>query len=529
MALSLVAKRRKKIPTGICEANHFQVIAYRVVQSLGWRIAAISDHELVAYARVSLRSAGEEIRLKLLKGSIKVTSECVGIQPFAFGKNVSNIRRFGQRLKELETTTSKEDIPTYLQEIDAQEEISNQLSSTVTHSKNQISDIFSIFFGEKDFYFTSKILALNVFIYILLWVTGSYEQAYQLEAFYYFGGVHRGLINDGEWWRLIAQTFVHGSFLHLFFNMYAFLYVSLLLEPLIGRYRYLGLYLLVGALASLSSVFYFENVIAIGASGAIFGLYGATLALLIAGLLRNRIRISLFISLTVFTSYSLISGMEEGVDYAAHLGGFASGIVLGFLMAWWMKRKERNHRIFALSLALAGMLAYGFFVFQHISKHPSVFTYPEPLALEIMLMDYQHTSEQDFTLEEANIFEAGFSEFAAKYNTARGLIKMQESKVSDLILRHEAAIQRLHEALKVLKRIKQHYRSYEQFDLLQSAARSCDANLRLLLVYSKALENPNHSYGRIIRPVLNESLMYHNQLSKRTHLINSHLFGQDFY
>ena len=519
MALSLVAKRRKRIQLLSPDLARFTAVSMRVLTELGWRIAAVDQDCIVAYTKVSLRSAGEEVRLQFQKDHVLITSECVGIQPTAFGKNNRNICRFTNRFNELWVSTSNEEVESILIELQDNEEISKELNSVATHSKNQISDIISIFFAKKDFYFTSKILSINIFLYILLWATGSYDPAYIMDTFYHFGGVHRGLINDGEWWRLLTQCFIHGGFLHLFFNMYTFLYVSLLLEPLIGRFTYLSLYLLSGIMASLSSVYYFDNIIAIGASGAIFGLFGATLALVIAGMLKNRIRISLILSLSVFLAYNLIFGVQEGIDYAAHTGGFISGFVFGLLIAWHIKTKHIWQQASAITLGTAFTALFVLFVFQHIEKKPSVFTYPHPLAVQMQLETFDFDKEGD--VEKRLRFEQNRRLFAQQYNKARRAGKMFMTDNKELITRFEVGLRLMKKNMKILRIMKQDIQTYDDYTFVRDAAHSTDASLNLFRVYLHALKNPNHSYGKFIRPYFNQSLTLHRQLSISSHLIDS--------
>ena len=85
----------------------------------------------------------------------------------------------------------------------------------------------------------------------------------------------------GEWWRLLTNTFLHGGLMHLLSNMFGLLFVGTFVEPILGRTRFLIIYLVTGILASCASIWWYAATVSIGASGAIFGLYGLFLGLLL--------------------------------------------------------------------------------------------------------------------------------------------------------------------------------------------------------------------------------------------------------
>jgi rhomboid protease GluP len=115
--------------------------------------------------------------------------------------------------------------------------------------------------------------------------------------------------------------------------MYALLYVGGLLEKKFGKHRFLLVYIITGIFASIASISYNENIVSIGASGAIFGIYGLFVALLISKNYRipEESRQNLISSILIFIGYNLFYGFtKEGIDNAAHIGGLVSGFIIGF-------------------------------------------------------------------------------------------------------------------------------------------------------------------------------------------------------
>jgi len=145
-------------------------------------------------------------------------------------------------------------------------------------------------------------------------------------------------IRQGELYRLLSVTLVHGGYLHLFLNMYALWIVGPIVEQIWGRRLFVLFYVLTAAAASTASFLTSEGIPSVGASGAIFGLVG----LLIAGtrvhdpVLDRRAR-SIIPQLGMFVILNLIFGFVSAgagvrVDNAAHIGGLVAGLWLGFVV-----------------------------------------------------------------------------------------------------------------------------------------------------------------------------------------------------
>ena len=136
-----------------------------------------------------------------------------------------------------------------------------------------------------------------------------------------------------EYWRLLTVTLVHGNLIHLMFNMYALWIIGPIVEALYGPWRYLAIYLLCAAAGSAASYATSPNP-AVGASGAVFGLFGA---LIVAdrvhkpALTRNARNLTMQIGILI--GINLMIGFSvPGIDNAAHIGGLLAGAWLGFIL-----------------------------------------------------------------------------------------------------------------------------------------------------------------------------------------------------
>jgi membrane associated rhomboid family serine protease len=130
-------------------------------------------------------------------------------------------------------------------------------------------------------------------------------------------------VAQGQWYRLITAGFLHANFLHILLNMWALWIVGRPLETMLGRARYIGLYgasLIAGSTAS----YLFDPVLepSLGASGAIFGLFGALV------IVYRRLRLSLAPILAIVVVNAVFSFTFPGIDWHAHAGGFVAGLAV---------------------------------------------------------------------------------------------------------------------------------------------------------------------------------------------------------
>jgi rhomboid protease GluP len=172
---------------------------------------------------------------------------------------------------------------------------------------------------------------------------------------------------DGEWWRLGTAMFLHFGAIHLTLNLWALWDGGQLVERMYGHVRFAAIYFASGLAGNLSSLVAQKGLaISGGASGAIFGIYGALLVFLWRerrSMLPHEFR-WFFWGAAGFASLSLILGfLITGIDNAAHMGGFISGLLFGIILSRpstgteYLARKLRRTRLlaagaFALAIAI---------------------------------------------------------------------------------------------------------------------------------------------------------------------------------
>ena len=180
---------------------------------------------------------------------------------------------------------------------------------------------------------TFSLAAINVIAFFVLELMGD---TLDTEFMMQIGAVYPDLLaKKGEYWRLFTATFMHFGFEHLLNNMLILLCAGAILERALGHVKYLILYLCAGiggsTLSFLQMLRSGDYAVSAGASGAIFGIVGALLWIVI----RHRGRYETLtgkglVFMIVITLYYGIS--TGGIDNWGHIGGLALGFLLGALL-----------------------------------------------------------------------------------------------------------------------------------------------------------------------------------------------------
>ncbi|KUK03809.1 MAG: Rhomboid family protein [Thermotoga sp. 50_1627] len=214
---------------------------------------------------------------------------------------------------------------------------------------------------------THLILFVNVLIMFVMMIaklTSSFRnEAYLLLN---FGAQYGPLVANGEWYRTVTAIFVHGGILHLLFNSYALFYFGTIVESIYGPEKFVVLYLLSGLVGNVATHLLYYKSVSVGASGAIFGLVGV---LFILGFKRDApfyVRSVTGYALLPMIIFNVVYGFlpGSGINNAAHLGGFFTGILMGYLIKPVPSVYSRKKSVFlawrAAALAFGALVVYSF-------------------------------------------------------------------------------------------------------------------------------------------------------------------------
>ncbi len=142
------------------------------------------------------------------------------------------------------------------------------------------------------------------------------------------------VLNDGWYWQLFTSLFVHANLLHILGNMLFLLIYGVRTEDLFSSRQYLAIYFASGLAGNLLSLLMGPDVVSVGASGAIFGLFGASVIYM-----RRSVGQSIAGAL-MYVFYLFVLNIGAGVNLLAHFGGLATGLIIGYSLAH--TRRETN-------------------------------------------------------------------------------------------------------------------------------------------------------------------------------------------
>lgn len=202
-----------------------------------------------------------------------------------------------------------------------------------------LKEMLDFFLPKEGFYITPILINLNLIVFIAMVMAGFGFVSFKGEDLLNWGANYGPVTTNGQWWRLLTNTFMHGGVMHILANMYGLMFVGFFLEPLLGKAKYLLLYLATGIFASVASIWWYESTVSIGASGAIFGLYGFFLVALLLKVFPADFGKAFLASTLVFVGFNLLMGLTGGIDNAAHIGGLVSGFLIGLVMSRQLKQQ----------------------------------------------------------------------------------------------------------------------------------------------------------------------------------------------
>jgi rhomboid protease GluP len=207
-------------------------------------------------------------------------------------------------------------------------------------------------------FFTYFFIALQGLMFLLLEMNGGSTNT---ETLIKYGAKYNPLIIEGEWWRFITPIVLHIGFLHLAMNTISLYYVGLQVERIFGSLRFLCIYLFAGITGVLLS-FALNDSVAAGASGAIFGCFGAFLYIAIK--YRDVLSKSVMMNVVMIIGVNLAIGASaSGIDNAGHIGGLVGGFLLAMILQVPGEKKNLVQRLSVSALAIAltiGVTVYGF-------------------------------------------------------------------------------------------------------------------------------------------------------------------------
>ena len=349
------------------------ILALEASQKLEWNIEEVAPEGARFEVPFNMYSHGEEITFTIEPGSdgeVAVRSQSSSVQFVDYGKNRKNIQKLRETMEEIKTSLTPEELTQKAK--DFEEECNRPLTEeekAYLEEEKKRNSFWSFFIPRKGFIATPILIDLNLLVFIVMIASGVGIMSPSTLSLLKWGADFGPLTLTGDWWRAVTCNFIHIGAFHLLMNMYAFMYVGLLLEDLIGSRRMFMSYLLTGLCSAVFSLYMHGETISAGASGAIFGLYGIFLAFLFFHRIAKEQRKALLTSILIFVGYNLVYGMKAGIDNAAHIGGLLSGFLLGIIYVCSYKFEKADAQRTVSILGELGIFCIFLFSFLMLCKN----------------------------------------------------------------------------------------------------------------------------------------------------------------
>ncbi|MBL3654528.1 rhomboid family intramembrane serine protease [Fulvivirga sediminis] len=207
--------------------------------------------------------------------------------------------------------------------------------------------------------FTSIILAINIIVFIAQWFLE--EDQSNIITMIHWGANFSPYTLGSEWWRIFTSAFLHFGILHLVMNMMALYSLGRAVEAQTGSLIFCIVYFISALFAGVASLFWNLYVVSAGASGAIFGLYGFEIAIMVLIHWRNRQKLrAIIVQFVIYVVIITLLGNAFHFDNAAHFGGLIAGIILALFYAYSMYRRKINY--FWITGVILTLLGSAYFI-----------------------------------------------------------------------------------------------------------------------------------------------------------------------
>lgn len=302
--------------------------------SLNWLILELTEHYMVCQTPFSANSRGELVRISVLedKALIEVTP-------------VNEYYCDGMQLRNVAAAFNSAVAP-----IEAE-------AGEYERSKHPMHrEKYGALIPSKTYQVTPFLVYSIALVFVIMVLAGVAPLDPSANSLLEWGGNFKNAVLNGQSWRLLSYMFLHAGAMHLLMNTFALLYIGLFLEPLVGGLRLLAAYLITGICAGFFSILIHPFSVGVGASGAIFGLYGVFFSLLTTRYLQKTAKKTMLRGLLFFIVFNLLMGLQGNTDNAAHIGGLISGILVGYSYYPGIKHKAPVRMQVATITLIAGVL-----------------------------------------------------------------------------------------------------------------------------------------------------------------------------
>jgi rhomboid protease GluP len=360
MAFGWKTEYEKRIPLeGLSNWEVFSV-AEQACKDLEWEYLVVNEKTFTATTPTHWTLAEEIITIVVEGEEIIFKSQSESLDLYEAGRNRKNIEDHlipafnkvksawrGSRL-ELQATRLRAEVTTQLK-------TGNRVNAE------------RVGFGFRGHEITFFLLAIKLAVFGLMAVRGVNVLNPSPAEVTQWGGNVREYVAVGEWWRLLTNLFVHVSVYQLLTNLVGLYFIGLLVETILGKLKYLIAFLVTGALASLSSIYFVGEGVTAGSSGAVAGLYGVFIAFATTRYINKQFSWAQLSGIFAAGCLFIYAAVHGQVDYATNLGGLAAGIIVGYLF-YFFHFKRNLARAGGTRISIEVMLLTALLIFLFVKN-----------------------------------------------------------------------------------------------------------------------------------------------------------------
>ena len=317
----------------------------------------IHNDEQLGFNRFRSRQIAKKLQLKTFSFKMNVLSIYVSL-----GENVKtldndkngNLSLFVKNLHDFKSNPALISVfPDIVEKTNHEEkgmELLFKITDDINHTNEKKNKKMDKIFSTKKPVVTYAIIAVCIIMFI---ISGF---GYNTETLMFFGANYGPLVKNGEIYRLVACMFLHAGIIHLGLNMYSLFIIGPRVEDFFGKWKFLLIYMLSGISASLLSIGLNGNVVSVGASGAIFGLFGALVYFGYS--YRGYIGTIIKSQIVPIVIYNLLMGFFiPGIDMWGHIGGLIGGVIVANMFGTIENKKYNFNNVLIFTIYF-GFLIY---------------------------------------------------------------------------------------------------------------------------------------------------------------------------
>lgn len=357
----------------VTEKNYNPVIVHGINDEV-WLENMHSDYRII---RIISRYIHNNEQLGFNKYRSKQITKKLKLKTFSFRMNVLSIYvDYGDNVK-LVNNDANGDLSVFIKNLkdfkknQALIEVFPDIIEKTNHHEKGIELLFKItddinvtnekknkrmekIFSSKKPTITYILIAISTLMFI---ISGG---GYNIEKLLLLGANYGPLVKEGEIYRLIACMFLHAGIIHIALNMYSLYIIGPKVEDFFGKWKYLIIYFLSGLSSSLLSIALGTDTVSVGASGAIFGLFGSLIyfGYSYRGYIGSMIK-SQMITIVI---YNLLMGFFiPGIDMWGHIGGLIGGLLVASMLGTIENKKYNINHIVVMLIYFAFLIYLAIF------------------------------------------------------------------------------------------------------------------------------------------------------------------------